>query len=153
VKNDLVLSAVSREDTGHAIFHANAGINVACGSCHLEGGDDGRVWEIDKERRRTPSLKGTIAGTAPYHWEGDMASIHALLADVYAVRMNGGPLKADQSTAATSWIASIPPPPPALPGQADTKPPTILDVPVDMAWAALDIPASEAAHTQESDSA
>ena len=54
-------------DTGHQVFHANAGAGVACASCHPEGGDDGRVWLIGEERRRTPGLRFGLEGTAPFH--------------------------------------------------------------------------------------
>jgi cytochrome c553 len=105
------LSSISRKDTGHAIFHSNAGVGVACASCHLEGGDDGIVWMIDNKPRRTPSLRGTIATTAPFHWEGDMKNIGALLGDVYAQRMKGGPLDKDQVAALERWTSALPPPP------------------------------------------
>lgn len=111
------LSDVSREDTGHAVFHANSSANLTCASCHLEGADDGIVWTIDQQKRRTPSLRGTIAGTAPYHWEGDQHDIAALLGDVYTKRMSGGPLEADQKDAVRTWVSSIPAPP-KLPGDA-----------------------------------
>ena len=34
---------------------------------------------LDGNKRRTPSLRGTIAGTAPYHWPGDKADLDALV--------------------------------------------------------------------------
>src|SRR5262249_30601553 len=46
------LAADSVADTGHAVFHANAGAGVACASCHLEGGDDGRTWWFDNSGLR-----------------------------------------------------------------------------------------------------
>lgn len=107
------LSSVQREDTGHAIVHANSGAFLACASCHLEGGDDGRVWTIDGKRRRTPSLRGTIAGTAPYHWEGDLPDLPALLGDVYERRMSGGPLDAARAKAVARWLEALPAPRPA----------------------------------------
>ncbi|HEY4989640.1 MAG TPA: hypothetical protein VII09_07530, partial [Opitutaceae bacterium] len=67
----IALSTISRDDTAHDLFHAQAGGLIACASCHPEGGDDGHVWQLDGAPRRTPSLRGTIAGTAPYHWPGD----------------------------------------------------------------------------------
>jgi len=68
-KIDLASDSVA--DTGHAVFHANAGAGIACASCHLEGGDDGRVWTFDSSgERRTQSLRGGILGTEPFHWDG-----------------------------------------------------------------------------------
>ena len=61
----------SRADTGHLIFHANAGGGLACASCHPEGGEDGRVWNfVCAGARRTQSIRGGISETAPFHWDG-----------------------------------------------------------------------------------
>lgn len=110
------LSDVSREDTGHAIFHANAGPNIACASCHGEGGDDAHTWGFrftisgSVENRRTPSLRGTVAGTAPYHWRGDMPDVTTLSHTVLTQRMKGPDLTPDQVAALERWIGSIPAP-------------------------------------------
>jgi hypothetical protein len=102
----------SREDTGHAIFHSNSGANVACASCHAEGGDDGRTWVFDDlGERRTPSLRGTAAGTAPYHWDGSQKDMTDIMQHVFEGRMNGPTLDASQIEAARSWVFSIPAPP------------------------------------------
>ncbi len=106
------LSVVSKRDTGHDIFHTHAGALIACASCHPEGGDDGHVWVLDGEQRRTPSLRGTIAGTAPYHWPGDEADFAAIVKDVYEVRMSGGVLDGAQTSALSAWVNAIPAPPP-----------------------------------------
>ncbi len=107
----IALSTVSRADTGHEIFHTHAGSLIACASCHPEGGDDGHVWVLDGAARRTPSLRGTIAGTAPYHWPGDEADFAAIVNDVYRVRMNGGDLSKAQVGVLNAWVESIPAPP------------------------------------------
>ncbi len=105
------LSSISRADTGHDIFHAAAGFAIACASCHPEGGDDGHIWILDGSARRTPSLRGTIAGTAPYHWPGDEADFPTLTADVYTGRMGGGTLLTEQTSALMQWVNAIPAPP------------------------------------------
>jgi len=110
-RTEIVLSTISRADSGHDIFHAGAGAPIACASCHPEGGDDGHVWMLDGLPRRTPSLRGTIAGTAPYHWPGDEKDLAALTQDVYTGRMNGAKLDASQVGALTSWLEAIPAPP------------------------------------------
>jgi mono/diheme cytochrome c family protein len=106
----IALSSVSRRDTGQDVFHTQAGGMIACASCHPEGGDDGHVWILDGKRRRTPSLQGTIAGTAPYHWPGDEADLNVLVKDVYTVRMSGALLPDDQRNALTGWVQAVPPP-------------------------------------------
>jgi mono/diheme cytochrome c family protein len=105
------LSTITRADTGTDVFHTQAGAMVACASCHPEGGDDGHVWMLDGDARRTPSLRGTIAGTAPYHWPGDEASLGTLVNDVYTGRMSGALLPPDRMNALTGWVQAIPAPP------------------------------------------
>src|SRR5205085_4211653 len=63
----VMLSTVSRSDTGHLIFHSNAGGGLACASCHIEGNDDGRVWNFTGQgARRTQSLRAAaVASSAP----------------------------------------------------------------------------------------
>jgi cytochrome c peroxidase len=107
----ITLSSISRDDTGHDVFHTQAGGRIACASCHPEGGDDGHIWILDEQLRRTPSLRGTVAGTAPYHWPGDMADLSALVDDVYTRRMSGASLAGDQMSALQSWVRTIPAPP------------------------------------------
>jgi hypothetical protein len=110
-KTSVTLSTVSRDDTGHDVFHTQAGAMIACASCHPEGGDDGHVWLLDGSRRRTPSLRGTIAGTAPYHWPGDQRDLNSLVSDVYTKRMSGTFLDSSQMSAIESWVQSVPAPP------------------------------------------
>jgi hypothetical protein len=114
-----LLSAERREDTGHDVFHTQAGAQIACASCHPEGGDDGHVWKLDNEDRRTPSLRGTIAGTAPYHWPGDQKDLPTLVNNVYTLRMSGAQLPHDEMGALTGWIQTIPAPP--APSWVDPK--------------------------------
>lgn len=104
------LSTSSREDTGWAVFHSNSGGNVACASCHPEGGDDGRVWRLPTGNVRTPSLQGTVAGTAPLHWKGEVSDAYALVHSVFTTRMRGPTLKAAQLDAAVRWLEAIPRP-------------------------------------------
>jgi mono/diheme cytochrome c family protein len=106
----IALSTTSRENTGHDVFHAQAGVMIACASCHPEGGDDGHVWNLDGNPRRTPSLRGTIAGTAPYHWPGDQPTFTALALDVYTKRMAGALLQPDQTNALEQFVDGIPAP-------------------------------------------
>jgi cytochrome c553 len=109
--SQVALSSSTRADTGVDVFHTQAGADIACASCHPEGGDDGHVWTLNGNARRTPSLRGTIAGTEPYHWPGDEPTMDALLTDVYQVRMDGAPLDVGQTTAIESWVNEIPAPP------------------------------------------
>jgi DNA-binding beta-propeller fold protein YncE len=107
---NIILSTTSRQDTGVDIFHTQAGALMACAGCHPEGGDDGHVWMLDGKPRRTPSLRGTIAGTAPYHWPGDESSLDSLVFDVYTQRMSGAFLEKTQLATLENWVQAIPAP-------------------------------------------
>ena len=103
------LASDSRADTGHLIFHANAGGGLACASCHPEGGEDGRVWNfVCAGARRTQSIRGGISPTAPFHWDGSEHDFSHLMDDVFSGRMAGPMLSADQKTALQSWVDTIP---------------------------------------------
>lgn len=105
----VTLSGESRGDTGHTLFHANAGAFMACASCHPEGGDDGHIWTFNPiGARRTQSLRGSLAGTAPFHWDGDMATFTDLAHDVFGQRMSGGALAPDQVAALERWTTTLP---------------------------------------------
>jgi hypothetical protein len=110
-RHSVTLSTTSRRDTGHDLFHVQAGQMIACASCHPEGGEDGHVWHLDGNARRTPSLSGTIAGTAPYHWPGDFKDMPSLLQNVYTVRMGGAALSSPRLAAIQSWVQGLPVPP------------------------------------------
>ncbi|HEY5449870.1 MAG TPA: cytochrome-c peroxidase [Polyangia bacterium] len=109
------LATDARVDTGHLIFHANAGGGIACASCHPEGGEDGRVWTFACQgARRTQSIRGGISATAPFHWDGGENDISRLMDDVFTGRMAGPALSSDQKRALQNWVDTIP----ALPQMA-----------------------------------
>lgn len=111
IRDTIALSDVSREDTGHTIFHTNSGGALACASCHGEGGDDAQTWNFNGTKpRRTPSLLGTVKGTAPYHWDADFPDLQALVHEVYTGRMSGPVLAADQLVTLRTWLEQLPAP-------------------------------------------
>jgi mono/diheme cytochrome c family protein len=123
VDSSISLSDVSREDTGHAIFHSDTVAGIACASCHLEGDSDGIVWTIPTTsgvaNLRTLSLLGTVAGTAPYHWQGEITDVPALLDDVYSHGMNGPKLDVSEKQALTHWLEALSPPARQAPTDVD----------------------------------
>jgi len=106
----IALGGASREDTGHAIFHSNSSTGIACVSCHPGGGDDGRVWKFSTGERRTQSLEGTLDGTAPYHWGGDMEGIESFGGPVFGKRMGGPQLGYGQLDALRAYLTRLPAP-------------------------------------------
>jgi mono/diheme cytochrome c family protein len=107
----IVLATDSVADSGHAIFHSNAGGFIACASCHAEGADDGHVWNfLGAGPRRTPSLLGTIAGTEPFHWDGDMKDLRDLVDHVFVERMSGPNVDDAELGALGGWLFALPAP-------------------------------------------
>jgi mono/diheme cytochrome c family protein len=108
----ITLSTDTREDTGHAIFHSNAGGNIACASCHAEGSDDGHTWSfVGMGPRRTPSLLGTTLHTEPFHWSGDMKDLGTLVNSVFVERMGGPKIDKKQVDTLGHYLFTMPAPP------------------------------------------
>lgn len=72
---------------------------VACSTCHLEGREDGHVWQFPDGPRQTPALAGRkLLSTAPYHWSGEFGTLDQFNVHTITERMGGSGL--DLSTAA-----------------------------------------------------
>jgi hypothetical protein len=105
------LGGDSREDTGHELFHRDAGGGIACASCHPEGGEDGRTWRFaGTGERRTQALHVGLRDTAPFHWNGDLPNVGALMSEVFVGRMGGVRESAPRLSALSEWLFSIKPP-------------------------------------------
>lgn len=109
----IALGGESRRDDAHALFHGVRGESgtsaIACASCHPEGREDGRVWRLGGKKRRTQSLAGFSLETAPFHWEGDLADVPALVDQVLVERMGGAKQSPARADALASWLTQIPP--------------------------------------------
>jgi hypothetical protein len=112
---DVALSA-SAFDTGFAIFQTPTRAGLACMSCHPEGGDDGHTWRLvigsDIRKRRTPSLRGGLGETAPFHWDGALSDMGELTTDVFTNRMGGAHLTPAEVGSLADWIDTLPSPAP-----------------------------------------
>jgi len=103
------LGGESMADTGHDLFHTDAGGGIACASCHPEGTEDGRVWNFsDVGARRTQPLDVGLAGTAPFHWDGELPSFGDLMLRIFTERM-AGPFESDpRAGALEAYVYSLP---------------------------------------------
>jgi mono/diheme cytochrome c family protein len=107
------LAGETRQDTGHDLFHLDAGAGLSCASCHPEGTDDGRVWEfIPGGRRHTPALNVGLAGTEPFHWAGEFADMTTLIDDVHGSRMGARLQSEPRHAAFERWVLGLATPPP-----------------------------------------
>jgi hypothetical protein len=113
------LGAVSVENTGHHFFHHDTSRGIACASCHPEGREDGLTWGFTADGvskpRRTQALGGGLLDTAPFHWDGDMPALDALMLEVFVRRMGATPPSAEQVAAMGRWLDTLPVPAPAPP--------------------------------------
>lgn len=112
------LGGESMRDSGHEIFHRDAGGGIACASCHAEGGEDGHVWHFTRlGARRTQALHIGLEGTAPFHWGGDESDLDNLMTDVFVGRMGGVHQGTTRISALSRWLFALQPP--AAPVSAD----------------------------------
>jgi hypothetical protein len=102
-------------DAAHDLLHMPAGASgaMACASCHPEGGDDGRVWSFAGiGERRTQTLRGGLASTAPFHWNGDLGDMAALMDEIFVGRMGGTHPGPGHAEALAAWLDALPAPAP-----------------------------------------
>ncbi len=105
---------VAREQAwlrGRELFFTNGDKRIsadgrACGSCHVDGRDDGASWETGNGRRRTRLLSGEVAA-GPYGWKGDSATledhVHRTLAN-----LGGKGLPDDELSSLMVYVKSLP---------------------------------------------
>ena len=104
------LGGEPRLDSGHELFHQDAGAGIACASCHPGGGDDGHTWVFDTVgARRTQLFNMGIRDTLPLHWDGEFASLGDLVDEVFSRRMGGPQLDAEHVAALGDWIETLSP--------------------------------------------
>lgn len=106
---------------GDEIFNEGTPSNLACATCHPEGGDDGHVWNLGAlgGRRRTQNLLGGVTETAPFHWAGDLDSLDTLVDEVFVARMGGRRLSGVEIDSLDHFLSHMPAPPRAAIIDAD----------------------------------
>lgn len=100
------------QSAGFDMFHTEASPRgIACASCHPAGLEDGHTWQfVPQGARRTQSLAGGIASSAPFHWDGAFNDMPTLLQEVMVNRMGGQPVPADVEQSLMAWLDSVPAP-------------------------------------------
>ncbi len=86
----------------------NLGTGISCGTCHLDGREDGHVWNFTTGPRQTPSLAGRMLDkTEPLHWDGEFANMGDL-SHAITGRMGGTGITAQMSKQISAFLASMP---------------------------------------------
>lgn len=99
------------ETAGQKLFHQGLG-GISCASCHPEGLEDGHVWTLEGKRRRTQSLAGGLLKTAPFHWDGSLRNLEAVLDETFVRRMGGTKPDAAVVRSLEAMLAALPAPKP-----------------------------------------
>lgn len=86
----------------------------ACADCHPGGRTNGRVYANGVEvepgtpgGRVTPSLQG-VWQSAPYLWDGSLATLEEVLRRMLGVEMRGGRLEGREFEALETYVRSLP---------------------------------------------
>jgi mono/diheme cytochrome c family protein len=96
---------------GRRLFHSSHDSRIArdgraCASCHPDGLDDGLVWATPDGPRQTPTLRGRVAGTAPYGWLGRRQTLTEHLGQTIE-RLGGTGLAERDVQALVAYVTSM----------------------------------------------
>ena len=95
-------------DTGFQLFHRDSGAGLACATCHAEGAEDGNVWHFSTVGpRRTQALHAALADTAPFHWDGLLVNVRALMSEVFVGRMAGVDESTERLKSLERWLFAL----------------------------------------------
>lgn len=112
------LPGASVRSVGHDRFYGVTPSGLSCASCHPEAGDDGHVWNLPEGVRRTPTLRGGLSGSEPFHWGGELRDMNALVGEVMIRRMGMFTQSKPEVIALTRWLDAQP----ALPSRDGLDP-------------------------------
>ena len=93
---------------------------LSCGTCHAGGRADGITWPLFEGQRQTPSLAGGISATAPYTWNGDVATVAHEAMLTSQGRMGGTGLTPADAAAVEAFIEVLRTP--DAPGRGEAEP-------------------------------
>jgi cytochrome c peroxidase len=87
----------------------NPATGISCATCHLEGREDGHVWNFPDGPRQTPSLQGRmLAKTAPFHWNGEFNDLLSFMTHTVTNRMGGQGVTPAMEQQVAAFIESMP---------------------------------------------
>jgi len=89
----------------------NPGLGISCSTCHIEAREDGHVWNTTEGPRNTPSLIGKkLDQTAPFHWNGEFATVTQFMTHTMRDRMGGQGPSPQMEQQLMAFIMSVPTP-------------------------------------------
>lgn len=99
---------------GRELFFTNGDKRISrdgrsCGSCHVDGRDDGLTWETPLGKRRTRLLAGQTS-TAPFGWTGENATLDAHVKKTFE-QLGGTGLPDEERKQLVTFVGALPKPP------------------------------------------
>ncbi len=83
-------------------------LGLSCGTCHMEGREDGHVWNFTSGPRQTPTLSGRmLEKTQPLHWDGEFKDMGDL-GHAITGRMGGNGITAKMTLQISAYLATLP---------------------------------------------
>jgi mono/diheme cytochrome c family protein len=105
---DIVATTPVPDAEGRRAFHHPRGFDGrSCASCHIDGRDDGLVWQSPRGLVQTPVLAGRTDGTAPFGWRGEAPTIEAHMQRTFE-RLRAEPPDAHTLAVLAQYIAAMP---------------------------------------------
>lgn len=111
VDRDPLAASVRR---GQILFHSSnpekypelaSSRQLACGTCHPDGGHDGGVWATTEGERRTLHLRGGVSGRGWLHQMGTHRDIQEFVRTVVPERLRGTGLSEPDYQALAEYVA------------------------------------------------
>lgn len=89
----------------------NPQLGISCSTCHVEAREDGHVWNTTEGPRNTPALTGKkLDQTAPFHWNGEFATVSQFMLHTTRDRMGGAGPSPQMEEQLMAFITSVPAP-------------------------------------------
>ena len=93
---------------GRRLFHTPTAFDGrSCASCHIDGRDDGLVWQSPRGLVQTPVLAGRLPDTAPFGWHGDGEDLRQHIRHTFK-RMRAPTPDDATLDALIAWITTMP---------------------------------------------
>jgi cytochrome c peroxidase len=85
-------------------------VGLSCGTCHVDGREDGHVWNFTTGPRQTPTLAGRkLQQTLPLHWDGEFKDMTDL-SHAITGRMGGSGISNDMAQQISAYLETLPSP-------------------------------------------
>lgn len=105
---DVEANAPFAAAAGRRAFHTPIAFDGrSCASCHIDGRDDGLVWNSPAGLLQTPTLAERVKGTDPFGWRGEDKTIQAHVQGTFS-RLGAAAPTAGTLDALAAYLTTMP---------------------------------------------